>query len=325
MYCPTCSYNNPINTKVCKNCELDLQAGASDTGRAAEQSVLTYAGFWARFFAAFLDLLVLGAGVILLLLSIAGLIAYSGRDSILHDPQDLSRFYWAIICMAVAYSILMESGTRGATLGKRWMNLKVLDTNGNRLTVWLAARRLLARAFSYLSLMIGFLLQPFTRRKQALHDLLAGTIVVRANESKKIAVMASLLVLFYALMVPVLALVATAGLPVYRQTILKAQLRNGMHTGREATLAVARFWRNNGRVPYAIGEAGANISSSPHVAGIDINQQNGEVTVTFSEMTGKDISNKHLVFTPTLEADHGINWKCSSNDIETQFLPASCK
>ena len=325
MYCPQCSYNNPVNTQFCINCGLDFRAVSVDSDHIAEQSVLTYAGFWARFFAAFLDLLVLGAGILLMLLSIAGLIAYSGRDSILHNPQDLLLFYGAIICMSVAYPILMESGTRGATLGKRWMNIKVLDTNGNRLTVWLAAGRLLARAFSYLSLMTGFLLQPFTRRKQALHDLLAGTIVVRANESKKIAVMASLLVLFYALMVPVLGIVATAGLPVYRQTILKAQLRNGMHTGREATLAVARFWRNNGRVPYAIGEAGANISSSPHVAGIDINQKNGEVTVTFSDTVRNAISIRHLVFTPTLDADRSINWRCSSNDIESQFLPATCK
>ena len=98
-----------------------------------------------------------------------------------------------------------------------------------------------------------------------------------------------------------------------------------MQTGHAATLAVAGFWRNNGRVPYAIGEAGANISTSPHVAGIDINQQNGEVTVTFSETVRKTIRNKHLIFTPTLQADQVINWKCGSNDIEIQVLPASCK
>lgn len=325
MYCPQCSYNNPINAKICKNCELDLQAGDSDTGRTAAPAELVYAGFWLRFFAEFLDLLVLGAGVILLLFSIASLIAYSGRDSILHDPQAALLFYGVIICMAVAYYILMESGIHGATLGKRWMNIKVLDSHGNRLTVWRAAGRLLARIFSYLFLMIGFLIQPFTRRKQALHDLLAGTVVVRTNASNKISVMASLLVLFYALMVPVLAIFATAGLPVYRQTILKAQLRNGMQAGQEATLAVARFYRNNGRVPYAIGEAGANISSSPHVAGIDINQQNGEVTVTFSEAARQNISNKHLLFTPALQSDASIIWKCSSNDIEPQVLPATCK
>lgn len=325
MYCPQCSYNNPINAKVCKNCELDLQAEANDSDHTAAPEELVYAGFWVRFFAAFLDLLVLGAGVILMLFSIAALIAYSGRDSILHNPQAASLFYGLIIFMALAYYILMESGIHSATLGKRWMNIKVLDSHGNRLTVWRAAGRLLARIFSYLSLMLGFLIQPFTRRKQALHDLLAGTVVVRANASNKISVMASLLVLFYALMVPVLAIFATAGLPAYRQIILKAQLDNGMHAGREATLAVARFYRNNGRVPSAIGEAGANIGSSPHVAGIDINQKNGEVTLTFSDTVRKAISNKHLIFTPALQADASIIWKCSSNDIETQVLPVTCK
>ena len=325
MYCPLCSYNNPANAKFCKNCELDLTAEAGDSERSIAPEEPRYAGFRLRFFAAFLDLLVIGAGVILLLFLIAGLVAYIGRDSILHNPQAAMLLYGLISFVSAAYFILMESGSRSATLGKRWMNIKVLDSHGHRLTVWRAAGRLFAHIFSYLTLMIGFLIQPFTRRKQALHDMLAGTVVVCASESNKISIMATLLVLFYVLMVPVLALVATAGIPVYRQAILKAQLEQGMQTGRAATLAVAVFWRNNGRVPYAIGEAGANISTSPHVAGIDINQQNGELTLTFSETVRKTIRNKHLIFTPTLQADQVINWKCGSNDIEIQVLPVTCK
>lgn len=328
MYCPQCSYNNSISAQFCINCGLDLRAStidSIDSDRTAEPSVLIYAGFWARFFAAFLDLLVLLACIILMLFSVAVLIAYSGRDSILHNPQAVLLFYGVTIFMSAAYYILMESGIHSATLGKRWMHIKVLDSNGNRLTIWRAAGRLLARVFSCLSLTIGFLIQPFTQRKQALHDLLAGTVVVRANDSNKISVMATLLVLIFALMVPVLAIVAIAGLPLYQQTILKAQLGNGMQTGREATLAVARFYRSNGRVPAVIGEAGGNISASPHVAGIAINQQNGEVTVTFSEITGKAISSKHLIFSPTIQADHSIDWKCHSTDIEARLLPVTCQ
>lgn len=287
--------------------------------------MLNYAGFWVRFLAVFLDLLILGSVVLLMFLSIAGFIALNGREHILHDRLAVSLFYGGIICMATAYYILMESGAQGATFGKRWLNIKVLDTSGHRLSASRASARLLAHPFSYLLLMAGLLMQPLTRRKQALHDMLAGTVVVRANDSTKISLMASLLVLFFALMAPVLALFATAGLPVYQQHILKVQMDKGMQAGSNASLAVANFYRNNGRVPSAISDIHGNSSHSPHVAGIDINQLNGELTVTFSETTRKTISNKHLLFTPALEADQSISWKCHSNDIEVRILPVTCK
>jgi len=301
-----------------------LHAGAIAPERAVEPEKLIYAGFWLRFFAAFLDLLVLSAGIILLLISIGLVIAINGRDHIIHDSQLVSIFYWAIILLAVSYYVLMLSGIHGATYGKRWMNIKVLDARGDRLTAARALGRLLARLFSYLLLMSGFLIQPFTPRKQALHDLIAGTIVVRSNESKKISVMASLLVVFFAVMLPALAIFATVGVPVFRQHILKVQISHGMQTGKKATQAVAQFYHNNGRVPAAMGDAAA-ISISSHVANIEINPQNGELILTFSETVRKAIRHKHLIFTPKVEADLNISWKCHSNDIEARFLPDTCK
>jgi uncharacterized RDD family membrane protein YckC len=324
MYCARCGYNNPVTAKICKNCELDLQATATTPDRAVQPEELTYAGFWLRFFAAFLDVLVLGATIILMLVSIAVVIAFNGRDYIIHDPLLVSIFYWAMFLLAVSYHVFMLSGIHGATFGKRWMNIKVLDTRGGRLTAPRALGRLIARPFSYLLLMTGFLMQPFTPRKQALHDLIAGTIVIRANNSKKISVMASLLVLFFVLMVPALAIFSTVGLPIFQQRILNVQLEQGMRTGRKATLAVARFYHNNGRVPAAISDA-ADISASPHVSDIEINQQSGELILTLSGTVRKAIRHKHLIFTPTQEADSSISWKCHSDDIEARILPATCK
>lgn len=298
---------------------------APGSTRAVKPAELIYAGWWVRFLAAFLDLLVLGACMILVVIGIAGMIAYSGRDSMLTNPAALSAFYWAVVCISLAYYILMESAAHGATFGKRWMNIKVMRVNGNRLTTLRALLRLIARVFSHLLLMGGFLMQPFTQRKQALHDLLAGTVVVRANENRKISIMASLLVLFFALMIPVLAMLATVGQPFFQQYIMKAQLDNGMQIGTAATLAVSRYYRHNGSIPAAIGDAGGDIGGSPHVAEVALDPQNGAILLTFSDTVRKGISNKHLSFTPTLEADHSISWKCSSADIETRYLPVTCK
>jgi uncharacterized RDD family membrane protein YckC len=324
MYCSRCGYNNAPSARTCINCELDFES-PNYTMPGSNTEKLLYAGFWTRFLANILDLLVLGSCMILLILSIAGLIAFTGGDSIVHNTMVTSLFYSSIIFMSSAYFILMEAGAKNATLGKHWMNIKVMDSNGNRLTIARTLWRLIARLFSYLPLGTGFLLQPFTARKQALHDLVASTVVVQTNESKKISIMATVVVLFVALMVPLLAIFATAGLPVFQQYVQTVQLDKGLKIGKQATVAVARFYRMNGRVPAAIGDAGGHISPSRHVAGIDINQQNGELVVSFSMSVRKSIRNKHLIYTPVLQADNSISWKCHSNDIEARILPDSCR
>lgn len=325
MYCSQCGYNNPVTVKFCKNCDLDLRDESIASARPGNTEILIHAGFWVRFLAAFLDILVLGACVILFLFLIAALIAYTGRESLLYDRLALPIFYGVIIFITASYYILMESGESGATLGKHWLNIKTTDTSGKQLTIARALARFVFRIFSFVLLMSGFLIQPFTRRKQAMHDLLARTVVVRVSENRKISVMATLLVLFMALMVPVLAIFATAGLPVFQQIVQKVQMNQGVRAGNEASLAIARFYRNNGRVPAAIGDTGTKIRTSPHVAGIEINQQNGELTVVFSDTVRKNIRNKHLIFSPTLAADQSISWKCHSPDIEMQYLADICK
>lgn len=325
MYCPQCSYNNPVGAQCCKNCELRLESYVYKPDLPLAPAALIYAGFWLRFYAALLDLLVLGAGITLVLSLSIMLIAYTGRDDLLRNAEILWLSLGLVISVSLAYTILLESGARGATLGKRWMNIKLLDSNGDRLTLSRSVGRLLARLVSFLPALLGFLIQPFTPRKQALHDLLAGTIVVRSGNSNKIPIIATLLVLFYLLLLPVLAIVATTGRPFFRQIILKAQLDRGLQTGINATQAVENFYLKNGRVPTVIDDAAPNISLSPQLAGIVINQTNGEISVSFSAIAGKPLANKHLLFSATMKADRSISWKCSSRDIDKRILPATCK
>lgn len=324
MYCPQCGYNNPPAASVCISCGVDFKNPPS-TPQSENPALPVYAGFWTRFLANILDVLLLGSGMILLALAIAGLIAYTGRDGIVHSTLAASLLYGSFIFISAAYYTLMEAGIQNGTFGKRWMNIKVLDKLGNRLSISRSVWRLFAHLFSWLPLYLGFLIQPFTPRKQALHDLLAGTVVVQSSDSKKIPIMATMLVLFFTLMVPVLALVATAGLPLFHEYVQKVQLRKGLKIGLQATQAVSQFYYRNGGVPAAIGATGAYISSSPLVADIGINQQNGELSVTFSDAVHQAIRNKHLLFTPAALADKSISWRCHSNDIEAHVLPDSCQ
>lgn len=274
--------------------------------------------------AVFLDMLVIVAAVLFLLATIIALAAITGKDNALENGVVSPLLYWTIAGLSAAYFVAMESGENGATLGKRWLNIKILNTGGSGLTPARSAARLLARLVSCVIFFAGFLIQPFTARKQALHDLLAGTIVVKSSSSNKVSVMASLLVIFFAFMVPILALLATAGQTFLQQYIQTVQIHKAIRAGRTATVAVARFYLQNGYVPAAIDDAGDFSHPPPNLASIAVNQQNGDVQLTFSNTVRKDIRSKHLIFTPTLQADQRIIWKCHSPDIETRFLPDEC-
>jgi uncharacterized RDD family membrane protein YckC len=77
------------------------------------------------------------------------------------------------------YYASMESSTWQATLGKKILGLKVTDLAGNRITFARASGRFFGKILSGMILGIGFLMAGFTARKQALHDILAGCLVLR--------------------------------------------------------------------------------------------------------------------------------------------------
>ena len=52
------------------------------------------------------------------------------------------------------------------------------DTEGHRISFGRASGRYFAKIVSTVILLIGFLMAGWTSRKQALHDLIAGTLVV---------------------------------------------------------------------------------------------------------------------------------------------------
>jgi uncharacterized RDD family membrane protein YckC len=133
---------------------------------ALSRDEIVYAGFGARLAAAILDGLLVAA--------VALAIAVAAR---LADAQALGA---AIAVAAIwLYFALLESSPGGATFGKRALHLQVLTAGGMQRVGFLRATgRWAGRWLSALAFGVGYLIQPFTARRQALHDLLAGTVVV---------------------------------------------------------------------------------------------------------------------------------------------------
>jgi uncharacterized RDD family membrane protein YckC len=72
----------------------------------------------------------------------------------------------------------MESSERQATFGKLMMGICITDLEGNRIGFWQGVIRMVIKFSISGAFLIGFLMQIYTDRRQALHDLLASTVVV---------------------------------------------------------------------------------------------------------------------------------------------------
>jgi uncharacterized RDD family membrane protein YckC len=122
-----------------------------------------YAGFWRRFFALILDTFVLSAADLFVHL-------------ILRSETSISLMN---ITIAWLYFALMESSIHQATLGKMAMGIHVTDMGEGRISFARATGRHFAKIISGLTLGIGYIMAAFTERKQALHDMMAGCLVIR--------------------------------------------------------------------------------------------------------------------------------------------------
>ncbi|MDP9048988.1 MAG: RDD family protein [Bacteroidota bacterium] len=77
------------------------------------------------------------------------------------------------------YHIAMESSAKQATYGKRILGIKVCDMEGNRINIGHALGRNFAKIFSVLTFFVGYLLCFFNKQQQCLHDMIAGTLVMK--------------------------------------------------------------------------------------------------------------------------------------------------
>jgi len=134
------------------------------------------ASFWKRFIAIVIDTVFLN--VMLLLLSsflgffIGGMLHEKEliMDSMRYSAPIGVLFFWL-------YFALQESSQKQATLGKRLMGIYVTTTAGDPLSFAQASVRFFSKYLSSI-LFIGFIMALFTQKNQALHDIIADTLVI---------------------------------------------------------------------------------------------------------------------------------------------------
>jgi uncharacterized RDD family membrane protein YckC len=151
----------------------------------------TYAGFWLRFVAIIIDGIIIGVLQFMVIAPILGAIGIgmSGGASAMDtdDPTVMIAKIMALFSTVgiigqvvnILYFSLMESSKYQATIGKLALGLIVTDVNGGNLDFVKALIRNVSKIVSGVILLIGYIMAAFTEKKQALHDIIAGTLVVK--------------------------------------------------------------------------------------------------------------------------------------------------
>ena len=142
-----------------------------------------YAGFWWRYLATFLDSFLIGAVTNLIgfmhgiLIGVGGIMTDTDESAV-----SAILMLMGILTVIVAgwlYEALMVSSSYQATLGKMAVGMVVTDMQGRRISFLRATGRHFGRLLSLMLFLIGYLIQPFTEKRQALHDMMAGCLVLR--------------------------------------------------------------------------------------------------------------------------------------------------
>ena len=140
-----------------------------------------YAGFWLRAVACFIDTVLIMA---VFLLGASFFPATFEKllpptpVSLADMPQPSPIVILILVSVGCLYYTLFEASGWQATPGKRIMRIYVTDLHGRRISLGRSFLRNIARQLSGI-FFIGYLITRFTEKKQALHDILAGCLVLR--------------------------------------------------------------------------------------------------------------------------------------------------
>jgi len=184
MYCTRCGASIGVDAVFCPACGNPVVPVA--VAAPAVPLRTAYAGFWLRFVAWIIDMLILSAvGLIVLVPLVFTLFHGMSYEGPMRWPMGWPMappffWYWPLNLIGYwLYFALFESSTWQATPGKRVLGLFVTDMQGRPISFARATGRFFGKFLSWAILMIGYIMAGFTAKKQALHDILADCLVLR--------------------------------------------------------------------------------------------------------------------------------------------------
>lgn len=148
---------------------------------------LPYAGFLRRFIAFAIDYLLISLIMALVLTIFLPSMFMAEGPKVLEYNSDYVRdlteaagpFQYVFFAVWGLYNAVLHASKWQATVGKRAVGIIVTDLEGERLGFGKALLRFLVKLISTMLLFIGYLFAFFSSRRQTLHDMVAGSVVLR--------------------------------------------------------------------------------------------------------------------------------------------------
>jgi uncharacterized RDD family membrane protein YckC len=188
MFCSRCGTRTADEAASCPLCGLVFRPGGAPVEGIASSGPeirpqaqileqVAYAGFWRRFIGLLIDVIVTYFPIAI----VRVLLGLPASGSL--DPWLPATWWAALFEVGIdwLYAALLISSPWRATLGQAVMDLHVTDLDGNRIGFLRATARYAAQILDIVTLGFGLLMQVFSPRRQALHDLVSGTVVVRSR------------------------------------------------------------------------------------------------------------------------------------------------
>jgi uncharacterized RDD family membrane protein YckC len=172
---------------------------AGRRSRSFQPDKIVYAGFWRRFAAWLIDTVLISLVLYPLILIPTGLWSWEWgvprlqfQESFVYFYNHYYQFsippskYWLLTVFSYVpsalYFALFHASKKQATLGMRVLSLKVTDYEGKRISFARALGRYVASFVTAFTCGVGYLMIVFTRRKQALHDMISETYIIFSRD-----------------------------------------------------------------------------------------------------------------------------------------------
>jgi predicted Zn finger-like uncharacterized protein len=153
-----------------------------------EQSPMVFAGFWARFGAYVIDSVIAGIIVKISMYLVMFPISYYVSSHAMSGTNPQLGLLISTLPIAVLIAMLPGTlyfiimwGSKGATLGKMAMKLKIVGPNGSDISYGTAFLRYIGSIISGIPLSLGYLWMLWDDKRQTWHDKMASTYVIRTQ------------------------------------------------------------------------------------------------------------------------------------------------
>ena len=289
----------------------------------ASSYVPVHSGFWRRAAATLVDACLL----LVLLLAVSHAVGWPGLLLREEFAPRLGAFLASLI-----YYAGFESSVWQATPGKRAVRIKVTDLAGHRISIARAVWRHLAELLSVALLLVGFLMAAFTRRRQCLHDMMAGTLVVRAARTPQEIAFAPpaaawprwRIVLLLGAYLGAVALVPRLA-PWVRLPFDMPGIDDGRYHARTEVAAALYYATDAISTAEGLYEETRDFSKVD-VADVDLDDEaqrtisqltitEGTIRITFGGESDAALQGRRLTLTPALDGAGNISWVCGYAEV----------